>query len=68
MSTPVLEIEGLTAGYDSAAVIRGIDLDVASGEIVALLGANGAGKTTTLRAVSGLVHPMEGTIHFQGQD
>ena len=68
MSTPVLEIASLTAGYDHAAVIRGIDLDVASGEIVALLGANGAGKTTTLRAISGLLHPMQGTIQFQGRD
>ncbi len=68
MSTPVLEIESLTAGYDHAAVIRGIDLDVASGEIVALLGANGAGKTTTLRVISGLLHPMQGTIQFQGRD
>ena len=68
MSTPVLELEGLTAGYDSAAVIRDIALDVAEGEIVALLGANGAGKTTTLRAVSGLVHPMDGAIRFLGQD
>ena len=68
MSTPVLEIERLTAGYDSAAVIRGIDVEVAPGEIVALLGANGAGKTTTLRAVSGLVHPMKGVIHFDGRD
>ena len=68
MSAPVLELEGLTAGYDSAAVIRDIHLDVAPGEIVALLGANGAGKTTTLRAVSGLVRPMDGVIRFQGQD
>jgi branched-chain amino acid transport system ATP-binding protein len=68
MSTPVLEIAGLTAGYDRAAVIRDLDLEVAPGEIVALLGANGAGKTTTLRAVSGLVHPMHGAIRFQGRD
>ena len=68
MSAPVLELEGLTAGYDSAAVIRDLHLDVAPGEIVALLGANGAGKTTTLRAVSGLVRPMDGVIRFQGQD
>ena len=68
MSAPVLEIDGLTAGYDGAAVVRDLDLDVAPGEIVALLGANGAGKTTTLRAVSGLVRPMEGAIRFQGQD
>jgi branched-chain amino acid transport system ATP-binding protein len=68
MSAPVLELDGLTAGYDSAAVIRDLHVDVAPGEIVALLGANGAGKTTTLRAVSGLVRPMEGAIRFQGQD
>ena len=68
MSTPVLEIDALTAGYDSAAVIRDISLEVAQGEVVALLGANGAGKTTTLRAVSGLVHPMSGAIRVEGQD
>ena len=63
----VLEIDGLTAGYDSAAVIRDLDIESWTGEIVALLGANGAGKTTTLRAVSGLVHPMEGAIRFPGR-
>jgi branched-chain amino acid transport system ATP-binding protein len=68
VSTPVLEISGLTAGYDQAAVIRSLNIEVARGEIVALLGANGAGKTTTLRAVSGLVHPMAGSIRFQGRD
>ena len=68
MSAPVLEIDGLTAGYDHAAVVRDLDLDVQAGEIVALLGANGAGKTTTLRAVSGLVRPMRGAIRFQGED
>lgn len=68
MSVPVLEIDGLTAGYDSAAVIRDISLAVAPGEVVALLGANGAGKTTTLRVVSGLVHPMSGAIRVKGQD
>ena len=64
----MLELEGLTAGYDGAAVIRGLDLRVAPGEIVALLGANGAGKTTTLRVVSGLVHPLEGVVRFKGTD
>ena len=64
----MLEIDGLTAGYDSAAVIRDISLEVAAGDVVALLGANGAGKTTTLRAVSGLVHPMRGAIRVEGQD
>ncbi len=64
----MLEIDALTAGYDGAAVIRDISLEVAPGEVVALLGANGAGKTTTLRAVSGLVHPMSGAIRVEGQD
>jgi branched-chain amino acid transport system ATP-binding protein len=68
MSAPILAIEGLTAGYDRAAVIREIDIEVAQGEVVALLGANGAGKTTTLRAVSGLVHPLEGAIRVDGHD
>ncbi len=68
MSSALLEIDGLTAGYDSAAVIRDISIDVAPGEVVALLGANGAGKTTTLRAVSGLVHPLSGAIRLEEQD
>ena len=65
---PVLQLEALTAGYDGAAVIRGLELHVAPGEIVAVLGANGAGKTTALRAVSGLVHPLEGVVRFGGRD
>jgi branched-chain amino acid transport system ATP-binding protein len=64
----VLALEGLTAGYDQAAVIRGIDLTVASGEVVALLGANGAGKTTTLRVISGIVRPMRGRVALAGDD
>ena len=68
MSAPVLELEGLTVGYDGAPVVRGLDLEVGQGEIVALLGANGAGKTTTLRAVSGLAHPLAGVVRFGGAD
>jgi branched-chain amino acid transport system ATP-binding protein len=64
----VLVLDGLTAGYDGAAVIRGLDLRVAPGEVVALLGANGAGKTTTLRTISGLVKPLAGRVRFQGRD
>jgi len=66
--TELLTIEALTAGYDEAAVVRGLDLTVAAGEVVSLLGANGAGKTTTLRAISGLVKPMRGRILFDGSD
>jgi branched-chain amino acid transport system ATP-binding protein len=64
----VLAIEGLTAGYEDAPVVRGLDLKVDEGEVVALLGANGAGKTTTLRAISGLIPPMEGSIEYEGRD
>jgi branched-chain amino acid transport system ATP-binding protein len=65
---PVLAIEGLTTGYEDAAVVRELDLSVGEGEVVALLGANGAGKTTTLRAVSGIVQPMAGRIAFADRD
>ena len=68
MTDGSLSIEGLTAGYDKAAVIRNLDLTVDAGEVVALLGANGAGKTTTLRVISGLVRPMSGRVTFAGQD
>lgn len=66
--SPVLELHSLTAGYDAAAVVRNLDLHVDAGEVVALLGPNGAGKTTTLRAVSGLVRPMSGSISVDGAD
>jgi branched-chain amino acid transport system ATP-binding protein len=68
MPEAVLALERLTAGYDEAAVIRDVRLTVGAGEVVALLGANGAGKTTTLRAVSGLVKPMAGSVTFAGDD
>jgi ABC-type branched-subunit amino acid transport system ATPase component len=68
MTDALLQVEGLTAGYDRAPVIRGLDLTVGSGEIVGLLGANGAGKTTTLRVISGLVRPMRGRVTFAGRD
>ena len=68
MTDAVLTIEALTVGYDGAPVVRGLDLHVGGGEVVALLGANGAGKTTTLRAISGLLRPLSGRILFAGED
>jgi branched-chain amino acid transport system ATP-binding protein len=65
---PVLSIEGVSAGYGEADVIRGIDIEVARGNIVALLGPNGAGKTTTLRAISGIIKPSAGTVRYKGED
>jgi branched-chain amino acid transport system ATP-binding protein len=63
-----LELSSLTAGYDRAPVVRDLSLSVASGEVVALIGANGAGKTTTLRTISGLVKPMGGFVRLDGAD
>src|SRR5438105_1976103 len=64
---PLLDIAGLATGYGKIGVLRGIDLKVGAGEVVALLGPNGAGKTTLLRAVSGLL-PWTGGMHFDGRD
>jgi len=64
----VLELDGLTAGYNGAAVLRDLSLTVRPGEVVALLGANGAGKTTTLLTISGIVKPMGGRVLFNGAD
>jgi branched-chain amino acid transport system ATP-binding protein len=62
----MLEVRKLAAGYGRAQVLFGIDLAVAKGEVVALLGRNGAGKSTTLKAIMGLVEPRGGEIRFEG--
>jgi branched-chain amino acid transport system ATP-binding protein len=67
MSAALLEIRGLSAGYGAEPVLFGLDLDVAAGEIVALVGSNGAGKTTLLRAISRII-PARGAIRFAGSD
>ncbi len=64
---PLLDVAGLSSGYGKIGVLRGIDLKVGAGEVVALLGPNGAGKTTLLRAVSGLL-PWSGSVRFGGRD
>ena len=64
---PLLDVAGLATGYGKIGVLRGVDLNVGAGEVVALLGPNGAGKTTLLRAVSGLL-PWSGRVHFGGRD
>jgi branched-chain amino acid transport system ATP-binding protein len=68
VTAPLLSLEGVTAGYDRAPVVRDLTLTVGRGEVVSLLGANGAGKTTTLRVVSGIVKPFSGTIAFDGEN
>jgi branched-chain amino acid transport system ATP-binding protein len=64
---PLLSIESLTVNYGAISAVRGVNLTVAPGEVVALLGANGAGKSTTLRTISGLIRPRSGAIHFAGE-
>ncbi len=64
---PLLDVAGLSTGYGKIGVLRGVDLTVGAGEVVALLGPNGAGKTTFLRAVSGLL-PWSGRVRFAGRD
>jgi branched-chain amino acid transport system ATP-binding protein len=62
----VLDIRGLHAGHEGVPVVRGLDLRVTAGEVVALLGPNGAGKTTTLQTVSGLLPIISGEIDVLG--
>jgi branched-chain amino acid transport system ATP-binding protein len=64
----VLEIQRLEVSYGPVKALRGIDLMVAAGEIVGLIGANGAGKTTLLRSISGLVRAKAGRIAFMSED
>jgi branched-chain amino acid transport system ATP-binding protein len=65
MPDPILAVSGLHAGYGATEVLRGIDLTVGHGEIVAVLGSNGAGKSTLNRTISGVMHPWRGTIRFE---
>jgi len=66
-AAPILELRGLTVRYGAVEALRGVNLRVGTGEIVAILGANGAGKTTTLKAVSGLLRPAAGEILLEGK-
>jgi branched-chain amino acid transport system ATP-binding protein len=68
MTDPILEVQDIHCGYDGVPVIHGISLEVAQGELVAIVGANGAGKTTTMRSIAGLMHPFSGKIFFNGKD
>jgi branched-chain amino acid transport system ATP-binding protein len=64
----VLKLDTVTAGYGETQVLHGVSLEVAAGEVVALLGRNGAGKTTTLRSIIGLTPARDGRITFDGQE
>jgi branched-chain amino acid transport system ATP-binding protein len=62
----LLSVENLKVSYGGIQALKGIDLAVAPGELVALIGSNGAGKTTTLKALAGLLHPTAGKIFYDG--
>lgn len=63
----MLRIENLHVDYAQVPALRGVNMDINAGEIVALIGANGAGKSTTLKAISGLIQPSDGVIEFNGK-
>jgi branched-chain amino acid transport system ATP-binding protein len=64
----LLEVKGLAAGYLGEPVIDGIDVEVGTGEAVAIVGSNGAGKSTLFRAIAGLLPAMAGRVLFDGKD
>jgi branched-chain amino acid transport system ATP-binding protein len=64
----LLSLEAVNTYYGRIHALQGVDLEVRRGEIVTLIGANGAGKTTTLKTISGLLHPKEGRVVFEGRD
>ena len=68
MIAPLLAVEGLHAYYGESHVLQGIDLDVAPGEAVSLIGRNGAGKTTTIASIAGFLRPRGGTVRIDGAD
>jgi len=68
MTSPLLTVRGLKAYYGNIAALRGVDVEVAEGEIVALIGANGAGKSTLMMTIFGNPRAREGSIAFAGRD
>jgi branched-chain amino acid transport system ATP-binding protein len=67
MVSPLLEIRDLQVAYGGIHAVKGIDLHIAPGELVALIGSNGAGKTTTLKTLAGLIQPVNGQILYDGR-
>ncbi|WP_128112640.1 ABC transporter ATP-binding protein [Polynucleobacter necessarius] len=68
MTNALLRVKGLQLSYGGINAVKGIDLQVNHGELVALIGANGAGKSSTLKAIAGLLNPSAGDIHFANRE
>src|SRR5216684_1990791 len=64
---PLLKVEGIHTYYGKSHILDGVSLEIGGGEVVGLLGRNGVGKSTTLKAIAGLVHPVEGDVRFEGR-
>jgi branched-chain amino acid transport system ATP-binding protein len=67
MTETVLSVKGLKVAYGGIQAVKGVDLEVRSGELIALIGANGAGKTTTMKAITGTLQPAAGEIAYYGR-
>lgn len=67
MTTPLLEVKGLKAGYGRAEVLHGVDLQAAPGSVITVIGPNGAGKSTLLNALMGVL-PAKGQVFYKGED
>jgi len=67
-TAPLLKVRGLEAWYGESHVLHGIDIDVAPGEVVTLLGRNGAGKTTTLKSIMGVIGKRKGSVVMEGKE
>ena len=63
----MLSFQNVHASYGPVLALQGVSLEIAEGEVVALLGANGAGKSSTLRTISGLLRPTRGIVEFEGR-
>jgi branched-chain amino acid transport system ATP-binding protein len=68
MTDPILKVRDLHVGYGGIRAVKGITLDIAPGELVALIGSNGAGKTTTLKTLAGLLQASGGDIQYDGKN
>jgi branched-chain amino acid transport system ATP-binding protein len=68
MSAPLLQVEGLDLYYGDAQALSGVSIEIAAGEVVAIVGANGAGKSSLIRAIHGIEKPGAGHIRFDGTD
>lgn len=64
----LLQLRGVVAGYGAGDILRGVDLEVAAGEVLCLVGPNGAGKSTVLKIVSGLLRPRLGSVVYDGDE